>query len=114
MQDKINLGDTIYDLWDYKLISYNDAPFSLALQSYEDILGIDISTPRTRIRQGVIDYLFAQQSVCIKCGIEHKLTIDHIIPLAKGGTNDISNLQILCAWCNGVKGTMDNEEFMLL
>lgn len=28
---------------------------------------------------------------------------DHIVPLARGGTNDVSNLQLLCADCNKKK-----------
>lgn len=31
------------------------------------------------------------------------LQIDHIIPLAKGGTNDETNLWLLCASCNRAK-----------
>jgi 5-methylcytosine-specific restriction endonuclease McrA len=30
--------------------------------------------------------------------------IDHVIPLAEGGTNALSNLQLLCAKCNLAKG----------
>ncbi len=29
--------------------------------------------------------------------------IDHIIPLARGGTNEDHNLQCLCSWCHDVK-----------
>ena len=32
------------------------------------------------------------------------LTIDHIVPQSKGGTDHIENLQLLCNWCNAVKG----------
>ena len=30
-------------------------------------------------------------------------TVDHIVPLAKGGTNDISNLQCTYKRCNAIK-----------
>jgi 5-methylcytosine-specific restriction endonuclease McrA len=32
-----------------------------------------------------------------------KLTIDHIIPISKGGTNDLDNLQTLCEHHNKQK-----------
>lgn len=33
--------------------------------------------------------------------------IDHIEPIARGGTNDRSNLQLLCQPCNSSKGARD-------
>jgi hypothetical protein len=33
--------------------------------------------------------------------------IDHIVPLAKGGCNDLLNLQLLCSNCNRNKSTQD-------
>lgn len=42
---------------------------------------------------------------CQECSSNHDLTIDHIIPVVKGGTNNPSNLQTLCRSCNSRKGT---------
>lgn len=42
---------------------------------------------------------------CLACGKIMPLTIDHVIPLSKGGKNTIDNLQPLCLKCNDSKGT---------
>jgi hypothetical protein len=50
------------------------------------------------------------QGACADCGInitfrlEATQHIDHIVPLARGGTNNLSNLQLLCEPCNLKKG----------
>ena len=38
------------------------------------------------------------------------LTVDHIVPQAKGGTDHPKNLQLLCAACNSSKGKGTQEE----
>jgi 5-methylcytosine-specific restriction enzyme A len=61
-------------------------------------------TPRIRIPPEVRRYVFDRdRDQCQSCGqtqVQVNLTVDHIIPLARGGSNDISNLQTLCQQCN--------------
>jgi 5-methylcytosine-specific restriction enzyme A len=49
----------------------------------------------------------AEQPWCTSCGSPgtavNPLTIDHIIPLSKGGTNARENLMVLCYRCNRTK-----------
>lgn len=41
---------------------------------------------------------------CTICGDRDDIEVDHIVPVAKGGTNDESNLQPLCHQCHVRKG----------
>lgn len=51
-------------------------------------------------------------SICGKTVSFNRMTIDHKVPLAYGGTNYIDNLQLACLSCNQMKGSMDMEEFI--
>lgn len=41
---------------------------------------------------------------CVHCGSSDRLTRDHIVPLSRGGTDHILNIQPLCRPCNAKKG----------
>lgn len=41
---------------------------------------------------------------CRRCGCGSNLSIDHVLPRALGGSNEESNLQVLCRSCNTQKG----------
>ena len=54
-----------------------------------------------------------QEGKCVLCKFHfpfRNMTIDHIIPQAKGGTDRKDNLQLLCQACNSTKGTGTQEE----
>ena len=40
---------------------------------------------------------------CTKCGSRERLEFDHIIPVAKGGSNTVRNIELLCEDCNREK-----------
>lgn len=48
--------------------------------------------------------MFRDGHKCIMCGISEDLTLDHSIPVSRGGENRIENLQTLCRTCNAKKG----------
>lgn len=57
-----------------------------------------------------IDRLFVlQKSKCANCktNVSKKKHVDHIVPIVGGGSNDRSNLQILCPTCNLKKNAKD-------
>jgi 5-methylcytosine-specific restriction endonuclease McrA len=59
------------------------------------------------------ELLERQDWKCIYCStcLRSKRELDHIMPLARGGSNDISNLQWLCLPCNRKKRDKDPIDF---
>ena len=51
--------------------------------------------------EGIRERTFAEQGRrCGKCGKAGALEVHHVKPLKEGGTNDPSNLQVLCRDCH--------------
>ena len=38
------------------------------------------------------------------CNVTEDLTVDHVLPISRGGTDDLANLQFLCRSHNSAKG----------
>lgn len=51
-------------------------------------------------------------NVCMYCGEDKKLTVDHKIPLARGGTDCILNIVPACRSCNSKKNAKTAREFV--
>lgn len=73
------------------------------------------SGERILIPAAVREYVFQRDGFrcrgCAKSPPEVQLQIDHIIPIAQGGSNDISNLQTLCKTCNRRKKDRRDPRF---
>jgi 5-methylcytosine-specific restriction endonuclease McrA len=60
-----------------------------------------------KIREQVLSKGF-----CAICGATGALEIDHRVPIVRGGSCEIENLQALCIPCNRRKGRKTMEEFI--
>lgn len=52
--------------------------------------------------------------ICYLCGVAmdyQKVTIDHVLPLAKGGKDEMANYRLVHEFCNLEKGNMTLEQF---
>ena len=50
---------------------------------------------------------------CAYCGSEKNLTIDHVVPRAKGGESSVENMVCCCYSCNQDKGHTPWEDWYL-
>ena len=56
-----------------------------------------------------------QEGKCNGCEVLfpfRNMTIDHILPRSRGGTDDPDNLQLLCAACNSTKSNRTQDELI--
>lgn len=52
---------------------------------------------------------------CYICGVEvafMEMYLDHVLPLARGGSNRKDNLRVCCGRCNSAKGAMTLSEYL--
>lgn len=70
---------------------------------------------RVRLQKGSI-YVISKKdlkrlysSKCVSCGSAERISLDHIIPISRGGRHSIGNLQPMCPSCNSSK----RDKFMV-
>jgi 5-methylcytosine-specific restriction endonuclease McrA len=89
-----------------------------------EIKRIHKHTRRARLRsaggtlsKGITAHLYKlQNGLCACCGksLGDKYHLDHIMPIALGGTNTDDNVQLLTPRCNSQKGAKHPEEFAMI
>ena len=74
----------------------------------------DVDTP-IHYRQNKHVLYGQQEGVCNGCKLDipfKLMQVDHIVPVSRGGTDHIENLQLLCGHCNALKGDRDQAYLM--
>lgn len=51
------------------------------------------------------------RQACAYCGSKESIQLDHVIPIARGGTHSIGNLISACSSCNASKGSLTITEW---
>ena len=86
------------------------------LFSVQDRASLALSEVELRQYRSYKHTLFGiQEGKCNGCEVLfpfRNMTIDHIIPRSRGGTNDPDNLQLLCGACNSTKSDRTQEELI--
>ena len=58
----------------------------------------------------LIDF-YGEACMADGCNNTTKLTLDHVIPLSKGGSHSIRNFQVLCGACNSGKRNTNSNDY---
>lgn len=53
--------------------------------------------------------LLCTGGACLGCGSLEPVTMDHVVPISRGGSNTIDNIQPLCLSCNLSKGVKSTD-----
>lgn len=85
-----------------------------SLQEQEREQAARMEETRKRERLERLAKIAGGDPVCAACGANdtNRLEIDHIIPKARNGGNNLDNLQVLCRSCNSSKGTKTMAEWV--
>ncbi|XP_012070475.1 uncharacterized protein LOC105632645 isoform X2 [Jatropha curcas] len=85
---------------------------AICLEFMEKIPHLLQVVKRRRIRQNLSrkNILFRDNYTCQYCSSRENLTIDHVLPIARGGEWTWENLVAACAKCNSKKGQKTIEE----
>lgn len=108
--DNKAIADAMCDLAK-NLIEYQQTPWRGQSTGGPDLCRVRLGISKgawNRLRQVVFD---RDGRDCQYCGDEAN-TVDHIVPVSRGGTNDLANLTPACKTCNSSKRDKLVEEWL--
>ena len=72
-----------------------------------------IKTAGNFTKEDIENLLIRQECRCAAChkSLRRGYEIDHVLPVSRGGSNTVDNLQLLCERCNRSKADMMPEEW---
>jgi CRISPR/Cas system Type II protein with McrA/HNH and RuvC-like nuclease domain len=107
-------GFTLVDKGKAEVIKSDENPIVIGVKKYVRPLIIRLlkyikfQTRKLRVNRNRVFKRDGNQ--CVYCGAKKELTIDHVIPKSRGGTNEWTNLVTCCSKCNLKKGDKTPEE----
>jgi hypothetical protein len=86
------------------LVSSAPAEDTLELLSRHRPYVIEPLSARSQLDEARRLKVFAlDKQECVYCGLGFNLVVDHVVPVAQGGSDDPGNLVTACNWCNATK-----------
>jgi 5-methylcytosine-specific restriction endonuclease McrA len=76
--------------------------------------GVECNITVEELRELLYKMYGTKCKYCDKILNINTLVFDHIIPISKGGSSNIDNIQIICKTSNGMKGSLSEENFQIV
>lgn len=65
---------------------------------------------RAKIPDDIVAFVLTRDAEkCVACSSKEELQIDHVVPVSRGGSDSVENLQLLCRTCNQKRGNLGNQ-----
>lgn len=130
-RDKNNICQIAYKRKDRKIVYIQTDPNYRTRVTWKDVKALceKIDVPFTNQGMGTLMKTYYEQYAkphrvdidkkayfeehgkkCCRCGASHSLQLDHIVPVANGGTNTKDNIQQLCKGCHYLKSRQEQED----
>lgn len=100
--------------WSYRKYGFGRASLYGYIEHIERLKNERLYNINVKLWKEVTSFVFKRDGFkCSYCGkIGYKLECDHIVPISKGGNNDLSNLTTSCQKCNRQKKDKSVDEFL--